>query len=116
MEKRRDLLDSLKLGDRIRKYREEHNWTQEDFAQMLDISSGYVSQIERGQHIPSMVTFVTICKVLNIEPNMLLFDSLPSQTIEESYKRIQLNHYLDNASESQLDALLRLFVSFEKKE
>lgn len=114
MEKQKNQLDNLSLGNKIRKYRNQHNWTQEQFAELLDISSGYVSQIERGDHVPSLATFVTICKVLEIEPGVLLLDSVPSNITDENYKRIQLDRYIDQINEEQLDSLLKLLQAFNK--
>ena len=41
-------IDYVAIGERIKKARKEMNYTQECLAEKLEVSIGYISQVERG--------------------------------------------------------------------
>jgi transcriptional regulator with XRE-family HTH domain len=52
----------------IRMYRSRHHWTQAEFAEKLDISISFYSDIETGKRWLSPATMVKCAAVLKIEP------------------------------------------------
>ena len=40
----------MKLGDLIKEYRENHGYSQRQFAIMCDLSNGYISMLEKGEN------------------------------------------------------------------
>lgn len=60
------------LGKHLKELRIQQGWTQEAFAEKCNISSVYVSQIERGVSIPSLDLVVTFSDVLDISIDSLL--------------------------------------------
>ena len=62
-----------KVGYRVRSLRTERNLSREEFAAMIDISSKYVYEIEKGSKNFSIGILFRICKALNI-PSSILFD------------------------------------------
>lgn len=48
--------------------------TQEDFAEMMNISSSFAGQIERGESVPSVETLQLIIQELNIDPRLIFLD------------------------------------------
>ncbi|MBQ7363507.1 MAG: helix-turn-helix transcriptional regulator [Clostridia bacterium] len=69
-------MDKLTMGDRIREARKHKGFTQEQVAELLDISVESVSHIERGTRLPSMQVFVKLIEVLNVSADYLLRDSI----------------------------------------
>ena len=69
-------LDYLKVGTRIKKARIDRKLTQAELAEKLDLSNNYISSIERGNAIPSLETFISICNALNVTADMLLTDTI----------------------------------------
>lgn len=62
----------LKLfGERLRQIREERGYSQEAFANVLDIDRSYLGGIERGERNPSIKFIYRVCDSINIEPNEL---------------------------------------------
>ncbi|MDO5116618.1 MAG: helix-turn-helix transcriptional regulator [Synergistaceae bacterium] len=57
------------LGDKIKEFRSAKGWTQSVLAEKLDVSVGYISEIETGRRTPSLATLVTIIKLLDCSPN-----------------------------------------------
>lgn len=64
------------LGNIIRKYREERNLSQENFANLCEISRAYYGRIERGEHSITIETCKKIADALEI-PLYYLFIDLP---------------------------------------
>lgn len=67
-------MDSKALGARIQLYRVRAKLTQKELAQKLGCTSQHISAIERGVKTPTLETFVTLCNVLQVQPNLLLRD------------------------------------------
>ena len=68
-------MDNKELGNRIKKARINQNLTQEQLAEMLDISVSYVSLIERGGRNATVETLLAIADVLQVSVASLLQDS-----------------------------------------
>lgn len=49
------------IGERIQKSRKEKNITQEELAELIEVSAGYISQIERGITKPNLTMMDIIC-------------------------------------------------------
>ena len=64
------------IGRNIKKYRIEKKLRQEDLAEKTDLSSNYISMVERGEKIPSLETFISILNALEISADMVLADVL----------------------------------------
>ncbi len=64
------------LGDNIRKYRKLKGYTLEELAELLDVSTTFIGQIERAKGIPSLETFVKIANTLGVSTDCLLFGDL----------------------------------------
>lgn len=65
-----------KLGMRIKLIRKKKNLTQEQLSDKTDLSSNYLSKIERSLSIPSLETLLQICSALDVTPDYLLLDSI----------------------------------------
>lgn len=64
----------------IRKRRKEKNYTLEQLAEKLNVSTTFIGQIERAKGKPSLETLVKIANVLEISPDSLLFGDLNIQS------------------------------------
>ncbi len=58
-------VDFKLLGSRIKQTRKDFGKTQEWLAEQIDVSVGYISQIERGITRINLETLSEICTVLN---------------------------------------------------
>lgn len=63
-----------KVAENIRLARLKKHYTQEQLAEMANITQKYLNLIENKKANPSIVIVVNICEVLNIELNSLLVD------------------------------------------
>lgn len=58
--------DNIKIGERIRKIREDLKMSREKFSEMIDISDVFLEQLERGDHSLSTKTLVKIVSFTGI--------------------------------------------------
>jgi len=56
----------------IKKYRLERGLTQEKLSELTNISTDYISEIERGKRVPSIKRLDLLANALKIEAYMLL--------------------------------------------
>ncbi len=66
------LIDYRLLGDRIRMQRRNRGKTQENFAEYLNVSVGYISQVERGITRVSLERLMDISLYLGCSISVLL--------------------------------------------
>lgn len=90
------------LGKHIRDKRKSKNYTLEQLAEKLDVSTTFIGQIERAKGIPSLETLVKIANVLETSTDSLLFGDLN--------KKSGNNHFVNTIAE-----LTETFTSEEKE-
>jgi transcriptional regulator with XRE-family HTH domain len=68
-------LDQLKnLGPKIRFYREQRGYTQEQLAEKLGITKGYISRVENNKERPNLEFLVKIADALGVHVKNLFDD------------------------------------------
>jgi transcriptional regulator with XRE-family HTH domain len=55
------------FGERLRNRRKELKLTLQDVADAAGFSVGFISQIERGITVPSLVSLIAVCRALKVE-------------------------------------------------
>ena len=66
---------NILIGMNIQRERERAGFTQERFAEMIDIGEKSLSSIERGAYGASITTLLKICSVLHISSDTLLLEN-----------------------------------------
>ena len=64
---------NIQIGEQIKLAREQAKLTQEQFAERIDVSPQYVSDLERGVVGVSIATLKRICTVLGVSSDQILF-------------------------------------------
>ncbi len=77
-------MDAQKVGRRIQNMRKSRGLTQAELAQLLELSTKYISNIECGFKTPKLNTFVALANALQCDANALLADVLDVTTVQES--------------------------------
>ncbi len=72
-------IHTAELGKRLRAARSAKGFSIGSFAAKVELSDRYVSDIERGEKIPKMETFVRLLNVLELSADEALQDSLVVQ-------------------------------------
>ena len=67
-----------KLGQLIRDKRKTRGVTQEELAEQVNLTTGMVGQIERGQTLPSVGNLRAIIEYLDLDPRAIFCATPPS--------------------------------------
>ena len=88
-------IDYRLIGSRIKEKRKLNNITQEKLAEKLDVTVGYVSQIERGITKISLNLLASISVILHCDVAELISESAPQS---ERYLSDELTQKLNRLS------------------
>lgn len=69
-------MEEIYIGKQIKKFRESRGYTQETFAEMVELSTNYLSAIERGVKNPRLETLIRIINTLGVSANKIFSDML----------------------------------------
>jgi transcriptional regulator with XRE-family HTH domain len=104
------------IGKKIKLARAKAEYTQEELAEKLSLSTRYISQLERGIAFGSATTIINVCKALNINSDFLFNDLINNDTpileditndkFLENY--LKLNDYNKNVISALTNELLKL--------
>lgn len=76
------------IGNRIRKYREELQLSQKEFAKLIGVSNSRVSNWEQGINRPDADLLADICRVLNVSPSILLDVHLTDDDLSNEERKV----------------------------
>lgn len=68
-----EVYSNINIGKRVRKKRKDFNYTGDELAELLGISSRFLSAIERGEKGMSYVTLKKMCDTFYTTSDYLLF-------------------------------------------
>lgn len=84
---------NVKIGEQVRIARENAKMTQEQFAERIDVSTQYVSDLERGVVGVSVPTLKKICLILGVASDQILFGTQPENEYAAMIERCKcLSH------------------------
>lgn len=93
------MIDKSAIGKIIKKLRKEKGFTQEQFAEKINLSTNYLSKVERGMNTPNVETFLKMAEILDF--------TLEDFGINQTHKEI-----IDKEKEE----LLKLILSSSSKD
>lgn len=70
----------MDIGSKIKQLRLENGLTQQELANRLELTKGYISQIERNISSPSLETFFSLLEVLGTNPTAF-FSTLKNEPV-----------------------------------
>ncbi len=85
-------MDAKRFGSNIQKYRRLKEMTQESVAEKCGLSTNYFRQIELGNKVPRLETFLKIAEVLGTSTDLLfagVFSGANAAIISELYEKIK---------------------------
>lgn len=74
------------LAARLRERRRAESLAQADLAELAEVSTEFVSRLERGKTFPSVPTLMRLCEALRCTPNDLL---LAEPVAGEAWERLR---------------------------
>lgn len=103
------------LGEKIKRIRKSRGLTQEELAEMIDISSRNLSNIEVGANFPKSETLEKILKALNISTQ----DLFENDYLRESDELLaDIGEYLNRVKDdrAKLEKIYKMMKFFVEEE
>ena len=101
-------MNQEKIGKFIAKCRKEKKLTQEQLAEIVDISTTHMSHIETGNTKLSLQVFVDLAEALQVSVDSLLY-GVNSNSKQQAYQEI--TDILDQCTPAQAQALKEIISS-----
>ena len=101
------------LREAIRNERKDKRITQEELAEMLEVSPTHIKHIESGHRKPSIEILFEITKILNISLDGVVFSKNESARTDT---REKVNRLLDVSDEASLHFILSVLEALREKE
>lgn len=76
------------IGNRIRKYRKDRGLTQEQLADMINVSKSRISNWEQGINRPDADVLADMCRALNVSPSELLDVHLSDEDFTDHERKV----------------------------
>lgn len=93
------------FGKRVKHFRCLLDYSQEELAEKIGVSSNTVSYIERGKNAISFTKLPQLCKALQVEPYKLFLET----DIEANETKIEhITNMLKPANKKQINIIARL--------
>ena len=108
-------MDAKSCGKKLKTYRAQRGWSLERCAERIGISTRYLADIERGDKVPTLETFVLILNTLAASADDVLQDSLVVGYQVKSNELLKMLDSLDVARRKQaLDIFKSVIVSLQE--
>ena len=99
---------NIQVGEQVRNAREKSKLTQEQLAELIDVSPQYISDLERGVVGISVATLKKLCVATNIQSDRILFGRANQERIDI------LGNMCEDLSDEQFQILMDVVKCFKK--
>lgn len=100
-------LDNKKVGERIRNQREFLDYTREEFADMLSISTNFCRDIEIGAKGMSVQTLIKVSNILKMSVDYILFGQIKE---EDNHNLLIMINSLSEDKRVYAEDILKTFI------
>lgn len=104
MRRKRDI--DKAIGERVRQEREKAGWTRDKLAELLDCSTSYISELERGNTGLSITMLQQLCETVGVSADTLIWG--PQE--EPQNPVLEKVSHLDNENFELLCRQIQLFL------
>lgn len=101
------------FADRMYAYRVEKKMTQEELADLLELDNSYVSLLERGARVPSLLALGKIAEVFGVKPTDLLVE--PEKDEKLTFKQLELIYSITDGKPEDIDKIHRIIGILKEK-
>ena len=86
------------IGEQIKFWRQQRSLTQEQLAEKVELTPGFISLMETGKKRASLETLLSVCRALNITTNDLL---VGNQIIQDTDYNTEFSELTVKLNESE---------------
>ena len=101
------------LPNRIRTFRNSRGLTQEQLAEQVDIHATYISRIESGKKLPTLIIICRIADALGVDAHELLMDEGKANSYD--YKKKRLINIVNESKSTDIDIYSTLLNALYKR-
>lgn len=101
-------MNYFEIGQRIRKLRKAYNFSQDQLAEMVEISTTHMSHIETGNTKLSLPVLVKIAQALHVQTDEIIYDS--HHDTKTSIKQ-EISELLDSCSVQEAHILMDILIA-----
>lgn len=105
-------VDFSAIGQRMKQRRSSLGMTQDNLAELLGVSVGYISQVERGATRVNLETLSNIAMLLQCDLTQLLADVVPQR---QGYLSFELQQLTGEMNETQLNLLVDIAKTLKQR-
>ena len=105
------MVDAKSLGKKLKAYRAKCGWSLKECSERIGISTRYLADIERGDKIPKLETFILILNTLNSSADDVLQDSFAVGYEAKSNNILKQLEALEPAKRKQAMAILESVIA-----
>jgi len=99
--------DTIRIfADKMYAYRTEMGLTQEELAELLGLDNSYVSLLERGARVPSLISLHRIAVAFGVRPHDLLAEDEKGRKF--SFRKKELTYIVHKAGPEKIDRIYRI--------
>jgi transcriptional regulator with XRE-family HTH domain len=91
------------IANKIKELRNSANWSQSELARQSGVTSAAISQLEKGDRIPSLVVSRKLAEALRVSVNELTGDDGPSSSEINDAAQVFFREYGDISNLSKQD-------------
>nr|MCR4855220.1 helix-turn-helix domain-containing protein [Erysipelotrichaceae bacterium] len=95
------------LADKIIENRKRNGWSQEELADMLDVSRQSVSKWESAQSVPDMKKIIQLSQIFGVTTDYLLKDDLDAADFDPTVSSDSFNEKVRSVSMEEANAFLQ---------
>ena len=103
------------MGKKLKSYRAKCGWSLKECSERIGISTRYLADIERGDKVPKLETFLLILNTLNASADDVLQDSLVVGYEAKSNDMIRKLNALDVTKRKQALEIFDSVISSQKE-
>ena len=115
-------IDYSAIGKRVKIYRKARKMSQEELAEVIDISVPHMCNIENGKTKFSLPILVGLANALQVRPDMLLYDHINDKGQTRAMVLGEIEAQLADCTEVQMQMLgkalcneKKLLIQYEEK-
>ena len=103
----------IAMREAIHRERKAQHITQEELAEMLNVTPTHIKHIESGHRKPSLAILFEIAICLNISLDAIVF---PDNAEQNNVLRNKIDHLLNSFDNDSLQFILTMLEALQKKE
>lgn len=100
--------DLKEIGKRIQQRRKQQGLTQEQLAEMMNVSIQMISNLERGNKSIRIENLIRLCQLLDVSTDYILTGKTSASDFSETVKQIV---HLPDKEKNLINLIINYFIS-----